>query len=98
MTEEAQHVGIRCVEGPSAYSPNDVARAFAAALGREVHVVEVPRVSWEEIFRSLGFSPAAAASYSRMTEITVDTGGERPAAFERGDVTLDAYVTALVQA
>jgi hypothetical protein len=32
-----------------------------------------------------------------MTEITVDTGGERPAAFERGAVTLDAYVTALVR-
>jgi uncharacterized protein YbjT (DUF2867 family) len=97
MTEEAEHVGIRYVEGPSAYSPTDVAGAFAAALGREVHVVEAPRERWEETFRSLGFSPAAAASYARMTEITVDTGGERPAVFERGQVTLDAYVADLVR-
>jgi uncharacterized protein YbjT (DUF2867 family) len=48
--------GIRIVEleGPRRVSPNDVAAAFATALGRPVRVEIVPRPLWEEIFRAQG--------------------------------------------
>lgn len=48
--------GTRVVEleGPARVSPNDVARAFAAALGHPVSVEVVPRETWETIFRAQG--------------------------------------------
>jgi len=48
--------GTRVVEleGPARVSPNDLARAFAAALGRPVSVEIVPRETWETIFRAQG--------------------------------------------
>lgn len=48
--------GMRVVEleGPTRVSPNDIAHAFAAALGRPVSVEIVPRESWEPIFRAQG--------------------------------------------
>jgi len=49
-------LGLRVVEleGPSKVSPNDLAAAFARALGRPVRAQIVPRASWEELFRSQG--------------------------------------------
>jgi uncharacterized protein YbjT (DUF2867 family) len=48
--------GTRIVEleGPARVSPNDLAHAFAAALGRRVSVEVVPRETWETIFRAQG--------------------------------------------
>lgn len=48
--------GIRIVEleGPARVSPNDLAHAFAEALGRPVRVEIVPREQWEELFRAEG--------------------------------------------
>jgi NAD(P)H dehydrogenase (quinone) len=48
--------GTRVVEleGPSRVSPDDLAAAFARALGRPVRAVPVPRESWEALFRSQG--------------------------------------------
>ena len=48
--------GVRIVElsGPQKYSPRDEAAAFAAALGRDVKAVEVPRAEWEQRFRREG--------------------------------------------
>jgi len=48
--------GVRIVElsGPQKYSPRDEAACFAAALGRDVKVVEVPRAEWEQRFRREG--------------------------------------------
>ena len=42
------------LEGPARVSPKDLARAFAAVLGREVRVEIVPRASWEALFRAQG--------------------------------------------
>jgi NAD(P)H dehydrogenase (quinone) len=42
------------LEGPRRVSPDDLAAAFAAALGRPVRAEPVPRESWEELFRSQG--------------------------------------------
>jgi uncharacterized protein YbjT (DUF2867 family) len=48
--------GTRVVEleGPARVSPNDLAQAFAAVLGRDVRVEIVPRESWEPMFRAQG--------------------------------------------
>ena len=53
--------GTRVVEldGPSRVSPDDLAAAFARALGRPVRAVPVPRDSWEALFRSQGMKNPA---------------------------------------
>lgn len=42
------------LEGPRRVSPDDLAAAFAVALGRPVRAEPVPRESWEALFRSQG--------------------------------------------
>jgi len=42
------------LEGPARISPNDLAQAFAEALGRPVRVEIVPHVDWEALFRAQG--------------------------------------------
>jgi uncharacterized protein YbjT (DUF2867 family) len=42
------------LEGPSRVSPNDLAQAFATALGRSVSVASLPRSEWEVMFRAEG--------------------------------------------
>lgn len=48
--------GLRIVEleGPQRYSANDVASAFAAALGHPVKMDPLPRSEWEAHFRAQG--------------------------------------------
>jgi uncharacterized protein YbjT (DUF2867 family) len=89
--------GVRYVQGPRLYSPNDVAQAFSQALGRPVEVQVIPRDRWEQAFLDLGFSPAAAQSYTRMTEVSVDSGFEVAEDGLRGTTTLEAYIRALVR-
>ncbi|XVN15278.1 hypothetical protein QZH46_03385 [Pseudomonas corrugata] len=90
-------IGVRYVQGPRLYSPNDVAQAFSQALGRPVEVQVIPRNRWEDAFLDLGFSPAAAQSYTRMTEISVDSGFEVAEDGLRGTTTIETYIQALVQ-
>jgi uncharacterized protein YbjT (DUF2867 family) len=42
------------LEGPAPVSPNDLARAFAEALGAPVRVEVALRETWEALFRSQG--------------------------------------------
>jgi NAD(P)H dehydrogenase (quinone) len=53
--------GARVVEleGPRRVTPNQLADAFASALGRPVRAVPVPRDSWEGLFRSQGMNNPA---------------------------------------
>jgi NAD(P)H dehydrogenase (quinone) len=53
---QAEWTGVRVVEleGPRRLTPNDLADAFASALGKPVRAVPVPRDSWEGLFRSQG--------------------------------------------
>ncbi len=48
--------GTRVVEleGPGSVSPDDLAGAFASALGKPVHAVPVLRETWDQLFRSQG--------------------------------------------
>lgn len=96
MTREPPPTGIHHAEGPETYTSRDVATAFAEALRKPVRTEAVPRENWNETFRSLGFSNAAAASYAGMTALAVDGEPENPAAPFRGSVTLRDYITELV--
>lgn len=88
-------IGIRHIEGPARYTPQDVADAFAAALGRPVALDRTPPEQWREAFRALGFSDAAADSYARMTEVTVGEP-ELPDDPDRDTITLQTYIADLV--
>jgi uncharacterized protein YbjT (DUF2867 family) len=96
LQEPIEQIGMYPVEGPERYSPNDVAACFAAALGRAVRVDVIPRENWEDAYRSLGFSDAAACSYARMTALTAD-GPEYPEDSIRGSISLQDYVGKLVR-
>lgn len=91
-------VGVVYVEGPELYTPSDVADAFAAALGRKIGLDVTERDRWEETFRSLGFSDAAARSFTRMTATIVDSDFDRQATPRRGKVTLSEFVSSVLAA
>ena len=97
LQEEVEQTGIHYVEGPARYSSNDVAAAFAKALHRHVAVAVTPRDQWQAAYRKLGLSDAAAFAFARMTAASVDGSFEMPAEPERGTITLDAYIAALVR-
>jgi uncharacterized protein YbjT (DUF2867 family) len=42
------------LEGPTRVSPNDIATAFSALLGKPVRAEAVPRDAWEALFRAQG--------------------------------------------
>jgi uncharacterized protein YbjT (DUF2867 family) len=96
LQEDVDRTGVQHVEGPARYSSNDVAAAFAKALGTGVEVAVTPRGRWEDAYRKLGFSDAAASAYARMTAVSVDGGFDLPDEPERGRTTLDAYIATLV--
>jgi NAD(P)H dehydrogenase (quinone) len=54
QAKDSQGKRIVELEGPARVSPNDLAQAFATALGRSVRVEIVPRSSWETLFRAQG--------------------------------------------
>lgn len=58
--------------GPQKYSPNDIAREMAKALGREVKAQEVPREKWEETMKGVGFSDDAVKNFVEMTQLVAD--------------------------
>jgi uncharacterized protein YbjT (DUF2867 family) len=99
LREPVEDTKVHHVEGPERYTPTDVAAAFERALNRPVDVQVTPRERWEETFRTLGFSEAAARSYACMTGVTVDEAEEyepRSPPF-RGSVTLIEYTSTLVR-
>lgn len=96
LTEPLGQTGIHYVEGPERYSSSDVAKAFGKALGKLVEPVVTPREQWQDAYRKVGFSEAAARSYARMTGITVDEDYDMPDDPVRGPTTLQSYVDALV--
>jgi len=96
LSSEQPRPGIHYVEGPARYCANDVAKAFSVSLGKPVSVVVVPPDRWEEAFRKWGFSEQAAASYARMTRLTLD-GPELPERPLRGRKSLQSYVEGLVR-
>lgn len=98
LTEPVEATGLYHVEGPRQYSPRNVADAFETALGRPVEVEVIPREQWEQAYRAIGFSVAAAHSYARMTAAALDQHYEMLGEPERGAITLQQFVSESVAA
>ena len=91
-----EDVGVRYVEGPQRYTPQNVAQAMARTLGRGVAVEVAPRDRWETIYKGLGFSDEAARAYVRMTAVTQDEGFDMLSDVVRGHVSLADFIAAAV--
>lgn len=93
--------GIRTIEleGPQSYSPNDVAAAFAKALGRPVQAVEVPESDWANVLAQFGNSPGAVTTWIEMLRafntgyLTFEGKGTTQV---KGRVTLEDAIASLV--
>ncbi len=96
LLSSADDTGVWYVEGPERYTPQDVAMAFSAALARPVELAITPRDQWKQAFLDLGFSEPAAASYARMTEVSVDSRFDLAEHPWRGSTSVDAYIQDLV--
>jgi uncharacterized protein YbjT (DUF2867 family) len=96
LIDPEEDVELRYVEGPKRYTPQDVADAFAQALGTNVRVEAVVPTAWEETFIRLGFSESAAKSYACMTRTVVNETAkpENPVC---GSTTLQDHVRSLVE-
>jgi uncharacterized protein YbjT (DUF2867 family) len=95
MLSGSEDVGVRYIQGPKTYSPNDVARVFGQLLGREIDVDVIPRERWEATYRKLGFSEIAATSYSQMVEASINGGFDIPAGSWKGNTTLEKYLNGI---
>lgn len=62
--------GVRTIalEGPIAYSPNDIARLLAQALQRPVRAVAVEESAWADVLAQSGFSAPAVAGFIEMNQ------------------------------
>ncbi len=87
------------LEGPARVSPNDVARAFAAALGHPVSVEIVPRETWEGIFRAQGSrNPTPRIRMiDGFNEGWIDFADQGLAA-RKGTITIETVIAELVKA
>lgn len=85
------------IQGPEMYSPNDVAVAFSKALHKEIRLKVIPKEKRKSTYKSMGFSEQAAESYSRMTEISVNSGFKMEDNFVKGATTLQQYIDELVK-
>ena len=87
---------VRCIEGPTRYTPQDVADAFGAALGRDVAVEVAPREAWVTVYQKAGFSKEAATAYARMTAATLDDGFDAPTSAQRGSTALNPFIASAI--
>lgn len=95
LLSDTHDVGVRYIEGPARYTPQDVADAFSVLLDQPVRVETVPRGRIEGMFAQLGFSPPAARAYARMTAAALDHVA-LPDDPDRGTHTLWDHIAALV--
>ena len=90
--------GVRVVEleGPRRYSAADIGRAFAAALGREVHMEPVPRETWDQLFRTQVMKNPLPRirMVDGFNEGWIDF--ERAGEHRRGTLTLDTVIAGLI--
>jgi len=95
MAEPPERTGLHNIEGPACYTAEDVASAFAEALGRQVKAESIPRKQWKSAIQSMGFSDPAAESFANMTARALDTPFPPRDQVEKGDTSLRDYIMAI---
>jgi uncharacterized protein YbjT (DUF2867 family) len=90
--------GVHHVEGPRRYTPEDVAQAFADALGSPVTVDRTPPKKWRTAFLAAGFSTAAADSFTGLTALANCDPWQVDGEPVRGATTLKDYIVNLLAA
>lgn len=96
---DAALVGAVELEGPRERSPDEVAAAFGAALGKPVQAVPVPEADRGPNLEKSGFSPRTIAAWTEMFRGFNDgsIGFEKPAPLRlRGRVGIGEAVRAIV--
>jgi uncharacterized protein YbjT (DUF2867 family) len=95
LTEPVSQTGMHYVEGPEIYSSTDVANAFGKALGKTIEPVQIPPAQWVDTMKGIGYSQIAAESMAAMTKTVVE-GPEIPESPLRGQITIQQYISDLV--
>jgi uncharacterized protein YbjT (DUF2867 family) len=85
------------LEGPRRVSPNDLAGAFAGALGKPVRVETIPRDTWEALFRSQGMKHPTPRirMLDGFNESWIEFS-DRGASAIKGRIDVDAVIASLV--
>ncbi|WP_338331982.1 NAD(P)H-binding protein [Acetobacter sp. LMG 32666] len=83
--------GLYAIEGPTPYSPTDVAACLNAAPNPPVTVQSIPKSDWENYYLANGFSHMAARSYATMTAIFTDQTYNCPQHPHKGATDLATY-------
>ena len=60
--------GRRIVEVGSYYTPNQVAQAIGAAVGKPVEARAIPRNEWNGVLAHMGLSPEQATNWEEMQD------------------------------
>lgn len=94
--------GVRIVEleGPSTYSPNNVANYLAQELNKVIPAVEIPESDWSQILSGQNFSSTALTGFIEMTQ-GINSGhitftGKNNIDHRKGTTSLHTIVTAMV--
>jgi len=98
MRESAFGRRIVDLEGPRKVSPNDLASAFARALGRPVRAEIVPRDTWEPLFRAQGMKNPGPrmAMLDGFNEGWITFRDNGTNTVKKGTVTVDEVIASLV--
>lgn len=99
LREDSSGTRVVELEGPTRVSPNDIASAFAAALGHPVSVEIVPRETWEGIFRAQGTRnpQPRIRMIDGFNEGWIDFSDQGRAA-RKGSVTIESVIVEMVTA
>lgn len=69
---ENRHAGINYIEGPKRYKMDDVAHAFATALGQSIRLNVVPADRIENYYASLRRALQSVGSFIRKSLKTIE--------------------------
>ena len=87
------------LEGPQRYTPDEVATALTAVLGRSVKAEILPRGHWDQAFRSWGFTVGSSKATAELLD-GFNSGWiefEKPEATVHGTTPLGAVLANLVE-
>lgn len=100
LCENWEGTRIIDLEGPTQYSPNDVAEALTSLLNRTIKANTIPESDWQKSIAGQGFSKAAVAGFIEMTQglnsthiAFNDLNSER----RQGSISLDTAIKGMIK-